>query len=342
MIFRLATLALFACLPFKTFAVEPFKAFTVNVSAIPFSDFEPANPTKLQFGRLEFRGGAILESDNRSFGGLSGLRVLDNGTSLLAVSDSGYWLSAKIKRDNFGAIWKIEDAKMSQLWSGAGPRKNPQKYYVDAEGLTFSGDRVLVAFEAINTLSSYERNIETLSMEPTLLDLPKSVDSLSVNKGLEALATAPNTTPFPGAIIALSERGERRSADFYGWLLNDDGSSYEDIDFRIKRRDNFDLTEVDFLPNGDVLILERRFTLATGVAMRMRRIPSTNVKKNALLDGEVMIEAALAHRIDNMEGLSVYKNEKGETILAMISDDNHSLLQKTIYLEFALIDDTQD
>ena len=45
----------------------------------------------------------------------------------------------------------------------------------------------------------------------------------------------------------------------------------------------------------------------------------------------------MGYQIDNLEGLSVHRNSKGELVLTMVSDDNFSLLQRTILLQFALI-----
>ncbi|HVZ14607.1 MAG TPA: twin-arginine translocation pathway signal, partial [Bauldia sp.] len=40
--------------------------------------------------------------------------------------------------------------------------------------------------------------------------------------------------------------------------------------------------------------------------------------------------------IDNMEGLAARPGPNGETLLTLISDDNQSLLQRTVLLQFAL------
>ena len=37
-----------------------------------------------------------------------------------------------------------------------------------------------------------------------------------------------------------------------------------------------------------------------------------------------------------MEGLSIHRGADGESILTLISDDNFSLLQRTLLLQFAL------
>jgi hypothetical protein len=55
-----------------------------------------------------------------------------------------------------------------------------------------------------------------------------------------------------------------------------------------------------------------------------------------MLDGPVLIEADLGHEVDNMEGLAIHQ-ENGQSILTIISDDNFSVWQRTIILEFALV-----
>ena len=49
--------------------------------------------------------------------------------------------------------------------------------------------------------------------------------------------------------------------------------------------------------------------------------------------------ADMGFQIDNMEGLSVHRTAAGETVLTLVSDDNFSALQRTILLQFKLVDD---
>ena len=90
------------------------------------------------------------------------------------------------------------------------------------------------------------------------------------------------------------------------------------------------------LPGGDILLLERKFSWTGGLAVRMRRIALAEIKPGALVDGPVLFEADLGYEIDNMEGLSVHRSASGETVLTLISDDNFSLLQRTLLLQFTL------
>jgi transcriptional regulator with PAS, ATPase and Fis domain len=52
---------------------------------------------------------------------------------------------------------------------------------------------------------------------------------------------------------------------------------------------------------------------------------------------ETLMEADFSHQIDTMEGLDAYKAADGSTHLMVISDDNHSLLERNLMLEFKML-----
>ena len=85
-------------------------------------------------------------------------------------------------------------------------------------------------------------------------------------------------------------------------------------------------------------MLERRFSWARGVAMRIRSVPLAAIKPGALVDGPELIFADMGHQIDNMEGLSVHRDADGALVLTLISDDNFSPLQRTLLLQFTLVE----
>ena len=62
-----------------------------------------------------------------------------------------------------------------------------------------------------------------------------------------------------------------------------------------------------------------------------------DVKPNAELDGPVLVEAGMGEQIDNMEALAVSRNDRGETMLTLMSDDNYNFFQRTLVLRFALV-----
>src|SRR5262249_38326209 len=135
-----------------------------------------------------------------------------------------------------------------------------------------------------------------------------------------------------GAVVAIAERSDGHSETTRGYLVGGPvpGS------FLVRRNGDFDVADLAFLPNGDLLLLERRVALLSGFAMRIRRIAGSSLRAGAILDGETLIEASLGSEIDNMEALAVSRNERDETILTVMSDDNFSFLERSIVLRFAL------
>lgn len=83
-------------------------------------------------------------------------------------------------------------------------------------------------------------------------------------------------------------------------------------------------------------MLERSFRYSEGVKMRIRRIAEAELKRGSLIEGETLLEAEDNLNIDNMEGIAAHRAASGETILTLISDDNFSLLQRTLLMQFAL------
>jgi hypothetical protein len=68
--------------------------------------------------------------------------------------------------------------------------------------------------------------------------------------------------------------------------------------------------------------------------MRLRRIAATGIDGGQTVDGEVLMEAGLTYRIDNMEGLDISTDGTGQVFLTLISDDNFMYFQRTLLLEF--------
>ena len=135
-------------------------------------------------------------------------------------------------------------------------------------------------------------------------------------------------------MIAISERGLDKAGNTSGFLIG--GASPGD--FAVTRSSNYDVTDAALLPGGDVLLLERRFSWSSGLAIRMRRIPLGEIKPGAVVDGPVLFDVDLGYEIDNMEGLSVHRSAGGETVLTLISDDNFSAVQRTLLLQFTLVE----
>jgi hypothetical protein len=63
-------------------------------------------------------------------------------------------------------------------------------------------------------------------------------------------------------VVTISEKSLNESGDIYAAILTGASKGV----FFVKRDPPFDITDGDFLPNGDLLLLERRFSIAQGVS----------------------------------------------------------------------------
>jgi hypothetical protein len=93
-------------------------------------------------------------------------------------------------------------------------------------------------------------------------------------------------------------------------------------------------TDCAFLPNGDLLVLERGISLFM-FAMRLVRIPAAAVIPGAVLTGDVLLQTT-GGDIDNMEALAVHPGPDGQTRIAIASDNNFNDWERNLLLEFSL------
>jgi hypothetical protein len=78
--------------------------------------------------------------------------------------------------------------------------------------------------------------------------------------------------------------------------------------------------------------------MAEGIGMRIRRIKSSDIRPGMVMDGEVVLQGDFGYQIDNMEGLDAFQAADGTTHVVIVSDDNHSILQRNLMLEFRLVE----
>ncbi|WP_417670121.1 esterase-like activity of phytase family protein [Roseibium sp.] len=307
------------------------EAKQVSVKTKPISRFQIGRD-RIAFGPLTFLGGLELISSDRNVGGLSGLLSLDQGSRILAITDNGLWFAASLEQDETGRPLGISNARYTPLLGTKGETLR-QSWRHDTEAVTIDGDSLLVSAEQYNGIFRFPWPLTT-GKEHMLeeLEVSQQIKSLRGSKGLEAMIMAPEGTPLAGTLVAIAERGAEGQSDIPAFLVTDD--KYET--FSIIRSQRYDVTDAAFLPGGDLLVLERRFNLRDLVGMRMRRFKSSEIKPGARLSGAVLMEADYGYQIDNMEGLAVHENDSGDTIVTLLSDNNRSILQRTLLLRFRL------
>jgi len=302
---------------------------TVAVRTSPIERFA-IDSDETRFGPFEFVGGLELSSSDPLFGGMSGIRMLDDGR-FIGVMDKGYWYFGTLMRDPENRPAGVSDYRIAPL---AGLPGKPGSEDWDAEGLAIDGDRVLVSFERNHRIESYPLDgipqAHATALVPHLI--PRK--EFRANRGMEAIAFAPPDGPLKGAAVVVTEKSLDTKGDIFAAVLSGPRKGV----FFVRRTDRYDITDADFLPDGDLLILERRFNLADGLGMRIRRIATDSIAPGKTVDGETVLEADFGNQIDNMEGMDIYSAGDGSTHMILVSDDNRSILQRSLLLDFRIVD----
>lgn len=319
--------------PARTRRMPPVRPTTLDIEASPLDRFAVTDASHRRFGDLRFLSGAVLTSPNRRFGGLSSLLVRADG-ALLACSDVGEWFSARLVHDAEGRIAGVKEASLSPLLASDGRqlrelgRWDTESLAMDARGIAYVG------VERVNEIWRFDFGRDGVAARGAPIATPASFKRLPDNKGPEALGVIPQGSPHAGALVAISERAFGQGDVTQGFLLGPQTQA----EFRYVRHDEFDVSDLAFLPDGDMLVLERRFRWTDGVAIRIRRVPLASIKPGAILSGRLVFDADMRHEIDNFEGLSVHVDASGRTIVTLVSDDNFQWLQRTLLLQFQYMD----
>lgn len=317
----------------------------IKVEARRIDHFSKADPQRRQFGKLEFRGGLVLTSPSSKFGGWSAIEIDPDGRRILAISDVGLWMTATLAY-NGKAPAAVNDARIGPIVGIGGtsldrPRDRDAEGVVQLDG-TLAHGTVLISFEQNHRIGRFPISDKGLGAPTGYLPLPPEVRRQSPNKSLESVCIM-RGGPHKGAVVTLSERfPDRTETRHTGWMSHGSmpASAASWSTLSISNIGGFDLTDCRGLPDGSLLVLERRFRWSSwyeGVKTRLRRFSASEMRGGGTMQGEILLEADLDYEIDNLEGLATHRTAAGETILTLISDDNFNhFLQRTVLLQFAL------
>jgi len=295
--------------------------------------WDPENPTDMKAGLLTYVGGLELNSDHPDFGGLSGLIIGKTGDAFIAVSDQGNWVTADLISEA-DRPFSLGDALIAPILGTDGIPLSGKRN-TDAESLTvpFGSDPrtspTIVGFERRHRVSRYDLTNLGFDAAATAVNDFEMFEDLENNGGLEAITYLPD-----GSLLALSEKTFDDDGYIIGARLTNEGAT----PVRLQQHPPFVLTDIDVLPGGDLITLERHYSALAGVSMMMRRIPAAALESEVPLEGKVLMTANNSRSIDNMEGLSIRQTAEGKTLLYLVSDDNFNALQRTLLLVFALND----
>ena len=108
--------------------------------------------------------------------------------------------------------------------------------------------------------------------------MPAGAKRMDANRGIEAIALI-RAGRLKGTLVAFSERLPDKSGNLTGWLIG--GPTPGTI--ALKPIEGFDITDAAALPDGGIVILERRFRYSEGIKMRIRRVSAAELKPGAVI-----------------------------------------------------------
>ena len=239
-------------------------------------------PDQTNVGLLEYRGGLSISATDSRFGGFSSLLVSADGARMLATSDKGVWFSARLGYDDAGHLDALSSGQLAPI---TGPDGKPVAgRYRDAEALARGADgTVLLAFEQHHRILRYTLTdtLDTARLSATTPDLvaaPAELSEFNSNAATEGLAVLHD-----GGLLILTEGLDNEHADKPGWVLRT-GQAHARLEYFCAAR--FRPTGAARLPDGDIVVVERRYTLIGGVAALLRCIPQAVIQPGGASMGQ--------------------------------------------------------
>ena len=269
--------------------------------------------------KLEQVGFLNIDRNEKDYGGFSGLLIKNAGTEALVVTDKSFFFVLQLRRDDNDFLTGYSVIKKGRILSSKGEHLNGRN--IDSESIAMdANNNYYISFE------SNHRIMMHTEVEGKGIFVPKHpmFRKLSVNKGIEALAIDNENR-----LIAIPEKPPLGISDVPIFRLQ---NNKWDIIKYVKIEDNFLITDAEILPMGLLLILERKFSWTQGFKTRFRLISLDKFDNTE----PIIVFTSMANQFDNLEGMTFWKDKKGEMRILTVSDDNFHPLQQSEIREFFL------
>lgn len=280
----------------------------------------PDAPARTQVSGLTFLGGIALSSRDRAFGGFSAMRVA--GDRITMLSDGGTVLRFRLTPD-----WRIAEARLTAL--PAGPRTGWRKRDRDAESMAVdpATGRIWVGFESVNEVWRFAPGFAGVEARAK----PEAMRRWRTGGGMESLARLAD-----GRFVALAEQALSGETTRRGLVwAGDPAVRPPAFAFCYAPAPGYDPSDLTQLPDGQLLVVERAFGLPFNWYARLVLVDARAVRPGATVSGRLLARIASPMLSDNFEGVAATR-EAGGTAIWLASDDNQTILERTLLLKFRL------
>lgn len=292
-----------------------------RMQAVPVA-FDARDPANVKAGALTFLGGVRLTSPDPAFGGISAMAV--HGDRFLLASDMG-----GIVRFRMGADWTPRELQFSDLPGGPGISWTKGDSDIESLVLDPVSGRVWMGFENHNQIWRFAPGPGRAEAYAA----PAAMKKWDLNGGAEAMARLPD-----GGFVVISETTRQRGKPgriglrFAGDPTREPKPAFT---FRYQPPRGYDPSDAVALPDGRLLVLNRRVTLRDFFTAKLVLVDPSEIRPDSLVKGREIATIGPPLLRDNFEALAVTQ-EGGATMLWMASDDNQLPFEQTLLLKFRL------
>ena len=280
------------------------------------SAYVPAGGWPARIGALAPVGGVTLSSSDPAFGGFSALALRDGRAHLL--SDGGNVVTLAIRGG------RVSDPRGHVLHQGPGVGWDRRDR--DSESLTLdpATGRTWVGYETHNQIWRYAPGYGSAERRSA----PAAMRGWVRNLGAESLVRLRD-----GTFLTLAERKPNRRTR-HGILFTGDPPvpGTHSIRFLFQPPDRYDPSDAAELPNGDIVVLTRRFQYPFRFTAKLVQVRRADIRRNATVSGTVIATLAPPVLGENAEGLAITQ-ERGVTTVWIVTDNDGMALRPTYLLK---------
>lgn len=318
---RWAAIILLVLLLVPAWTGEGRRALVSRDLTVRAARFVPRGGWPRRIGALRPVGALTLTANRPGFGGFSALS-LHRGHAIL-LSDGGNIVRLRITGGT------VRTASVATLDDG--PDTGWRKQTRDTESMMVdpATGRAWIGYERVNEIWRYAPGFAYAEAWTR----PAAMRGWRENGGAEALVRLAD-----GRFLALSEGWIRAVGARPAVLFAGDPTrrGVRVATLRYLPPPGFSPSDAALLPDGDVLVLNRRWTLPLRFDVTLVRVARADIRAGALLRGAVVARMGTMLDGENAEGVAVTR-ERGRTMIWLVTDNDGYAWRKTILAKFRLI-----
>ncbi|MDO9368727.1 MAG: esterase-like activity of phytase family protein [Sphingopyxis sp.] len=274
-------------------------------------------------GTMRFVRGWHLVSPHGRFGGFSAIANIGPGRFQL-IGDNGY--ATRLTLDARGRVTAVRIRPLPTL-----DGHPATKAMIDAEAMFFdpATGKSWIALEGINQIWRLDAGLSEIEANRRLPGLPR----WPANRGPEAMAHLPD-----GRTVVFSEDADDdpRGRDALVFTGDPAVRGAPPIRFLYDSRGKGLVSDAATLPDGRILLVHRRLGFDPVFTTIIAIVDPADIREGAIVRSRTIgrVPVSLA---ENYEGAAVSVAD-GRTWLWLVADDNFNVWQRSLLLQFELVD----